>query len=38
MSQLLVAVKHGTQPSKYYKPIADVIGPEVAKKNNNRQI
>jgi hypothetical protein len=29
--------KHGTQPSKYYKPTLDVIGPEMAKENNGRQ-
>jgi hypothetical protein len=31
-------VKHWTWPSKYYKPILDMIGPEMAKKNNGRQI
>jgi hypothetical protein len=30
--------KHGTQPPEYYKPILDMTGPKMAKKNNGWQI
>jgi hypothetical protein len=31
-------VKHITQPSKYCRPILDMTGPEMAKRNSGRQI